>query len=266
MDSESKTIAAEYARTLPVTPRYIWENVRDWEHLPHLHRTSFRSIECVGEGDWGWRARIGLPPADSDLETLVELRLELPKLRYVAETLEGPGKGTEIWTYLEPLDQARTRIRVEFCMQGVSGAQADALGAVYVALYTRLWDEDEAMMVRRQELLARDWADSSGPVVSLGRLDEVRQRLPFQVEFQGKPFRVLEHEGVLRVHSALCPHLLGPLDDPPTDGVLTCPWHDYRFDVVSQRSCDGRGFRLLPAPRIEIDAETGQVRLLEPVS
>jgi nitrite reductase/ring-hydroxylating ferredoxin subunit len=70
----------------------------------------------------------------------------------------------------------------------------------------------------------------------------------------------------LIAHSAICPHLLGPLTEevdavtaPDADGPpacqVRCPWHGYRFDIRSGRSVDGRSLRLPPAPRLEIDPE-----------
>ena len=42
-----------------------WENVRDWEHLPWLHATSFADIELIEERPDGWHARVKTHPADS---------------------------------------------------------------------------------------------------------------------------------------------------------------------------------------------------------
>ena len=42
-----------------------------------------------------------------------------------------------------------TDIVVEFCMEVLPGADGTALGEGYLALYTMLWDEDEAMMIER---------------------------------------------------------------------------------------------------------------------
>jgi hypothetical protein len=121
----------------------IWENVLDWEHLPWLHRESFSRIECLEEGPSGWRAKVGLAPEQTGQEILLELALERPALRYVARTLEGPGRGTEIWTRLRPVAADRTQIEVEFLLPGIPPARRDALGRAYRQLYTLLWDQDE---------------------------------------------------------------------------------------------------------------------------
>ncbi len=137
------------------------------------------------------------------------------------------------------------------------------LGEKYRASYARLWDQDEAMMVRREALLARSRTRSgvSGASLRLGPLAELR--LPLLVELDGQPFRILELEdGELVAHSTICPHWLGPLDEAaPENGVLRCPWHGYLFDLRTGMSVDGRGCRLAPAPSVVVDPVTGEVSL-----
>ena len=51
-----------------------------------------------------------------------------------------------------------------------------------------------------------------------------------------------------------CPHLGLPLDaEPDATGIVTCPWHGYRFDVRTGASADDRGLRLAPAPSVAIE-------------
>jgi len=258
------TRVAVYRRRVAASEARVWENVRDWEHLPWLHRTSFRSIALEEEGDWGWRARVGLPPAGGP-EVLLELRLEPDALRYVARTLEGPGAGSEIWTCVDAIDAAATDIEVEFWLPEVAPERADALGAAYTALYRRLWDEDEAMMVRRAQALAEPSGGCEPRSLELGPLAALRARLPLCVELAGARWRLVELDGAVVAHAARCPHSSGPLEDAPlaADGTLTCPWHGWRFDLRSGRSADGRRARLPAPPQIAIDPE-GNVRLLPP--
>jgi hypothetical protein len=54
---------------------------------------------------------------------------------------------------LTPVGTQETDIVVEFRARVENDKQAQALGAAYLRLYERLWDEDERMMQRRQELL-----------------------------------------------------------------------------------------------------------------
>jgi nitrite reductase/ring-hydroxylating ferredoxin subunit len=259
---------AVYRREVAASLERVWENVLDWEHLPWLHRESFCRIECLDEGPDGWRARVGLAPAEAGQEILLELALERPRLRYVARTLEGPGKGTEIWTRLEPVSPERTRIEVEFWLPGIPPERRDGLGGAYLRLYTLLWDQDEAMMTRRAAELARRDAERSrgegqpGEILELGPIEAVRASLPLLVSLGGREFRVLELDGELLAHATQCPHRLGPLAEAPVeDGCIRCPWHGYRFEVRSGASAEGRRLRLAPAPRVVMDPAGARVEL-----
>jgi len=267
MDTERLRRVAAYGRTVNASLDRVWENVLDWEHLPWLHRASFSKIECGDAGSWGWRARVGLQPAASGAEILLELLVERGQGRYVARTLDGPGRGTEIWTRLEPAGDAHTHVRVEFHVPGVAAEAVDAVGVNFVRLYARLWDEDEEMMVHRSDELERRVAAprvAAEPLV-LGRLDALRARLPLVVDHAGRRVRIVEIDGRILAHSATCPHMLGPLDDAEVvDGSVECPWHGYRFDVCSGRSSDGRPLRLGATGRIAVDPESGEVQLLPP--
>jgi nitrite reductase/ring-hydroxylating ferredoxin subunit len=245
------TSVAVYQRRIGASLERVWENARDWEHLPWLHRESFTSIALEQEDERGWRARIGLrAPAEASI------RLELAASddrRYVARTLAGPGAATEIWTRLDPIDARRTDIEVEFLVPDVAPNGA-ALGAAYVALYTRLWDQDEAMMQRRSFLLESPRvAPAAREPIDLGPAAELEAHLPLRVVFGGRPVVVARVTGELIAYDALCPHALGPLDaSPPVDGRVECPWHGKVFDVRTGRGCgaDGR-LRLARAPRVE---------------
>jgi nitrite reductase/ring-hydroxylating ferredoxin subunit len=249
------TRVARYPRRIRADLARVWENVRDWEHLPWLHRTNFRAIEPEDEGEWGWRARIALASGRE-----IRLELVIDGLRYVSRTLEGDGAGTEIWTTLDPSGEA-TDIEVEFLVPYVSKELAPRLAIAFTQLYARLWDEDEAMMRRRAALLARRELFGALPpdasALDLGPAGEVRARAPFEVEFAGRPFRIVAAGEALLAHSTVCPHWLGPLElESGANGALVCPWHGYRFDARSGRRCgaDSR-LRLLPAPRVAIAAD-----------
>jgi nitrite reductase/ring-hydroxylating ferredoxin subunit len=156
----------------------------------------------------------------------------------------------------------------------------DRVGAGYLALYSALWDQDEEMMQAREKAFAlRDLAAtedvSSGhphgsaaapqtDFVELGSWAELAPRLPIRVDFGGHAFRVVEIEGQPVAHSVECPHWLGPLDACPVEaGIVTCPWHGYRFEVATGKSVAGRSLRLRPAPRLEVNSRTGAVRMLD---
>lgn len=272
--SVQRTHVATYRRTVAASIERIWENVLDWEHLPWLHRSSFSRIELLDHGATFWRARLMLSSLLLRQQTVVEVRLERPALRYTTRTLEGVGAGSEIVTQLEPRGERSTHITVEFHLAGVPRPLAGVLGASYTKMYTRLWDEDEVMMVRRQQLLdaraARRANASPGTrepraPVPLGDLSSLRARLPLLLEAHGSSWRLVALGDEIVAHAALCPHLGGPLDTAPVeDGCITCPWHGYRFDVRSGRGMDGRRCRLPAAPAVEIDRQSRTARLVWP--
>jgi nitrite reductase/ring-hydroxylating ferredoxin subunit len=249
---------AVYERTIRASLARIWENVLDWEHLPGLHRESFSAIRCLREDEDGFLARLRGRDADASQEIEVEVRLDRPRLRYVTETTAGAGKGAQIWTQLALRDTHATDIAVEFLLPGVAPAHVDGLGSLYTKLYAKLWDEDESMMMRREAMLARvgSLSERRPAKAELGPLAELRARLPLVVEVGGRPFRLIERDGELVAHSTICPHLLGPLEDATPEGdTIECPWHRYRFDLRTGKSCDARGLRLMPAPRIVVTSD-----------
>ncbi len=206
------TPIAVYERTIRASLERIWENVLDWEHLPWLHHTSFGHVRLLDGSADGWRAETSIAPGGPPF--VVDVSIDRPARLYHSRTVAGPGTGSDIVTTLSPHAAHATGIRVEFHVPDVAPARQDAVGAVYRQLYARLWDEDEAMMMRRQALLD-------------GRL--------------GNSTREAVVDGASCRFSTVCPHLGGPLDDADVDadGTVTCPWHGFRFDVRTGRRIEG---------------------------
>lgn len=246
---------AVYRRTIAAAPERIWENVLDWEHLPWLHAASFVGVELVARDREGWRAWVLSPPRAEPRRSLVDVRLHRPEAYYWTRTVEGFGAGSGIRTTLAPATPRTTGITVEFFVPDLAPEAAPLVGRAYGQLYAQLWDEDEAMMVRRQALLDATAAPPARARVELGPVAALRARLPLVLGEGAQAVRLIDVDGEIVAHAAVCPHLGGPLDcGAVSGGVVTCPWHGYRFDVRSGASSDGRGFRLPPAPRLEVDA------------
>jgi len=258
-------LAATYHREVRAGIDRIWENLFDWEHLPVLHGIYFNHVELIEIGSWGWRVELTKTPGTADRRMLLELRVDRATSRYRVQTLAGDGAGTEIWTLLRPVCPQRTAIEVRYYLPERRPERIAMLGEKYRCSCERLWDQDEAMMMRREALLARAAArpKRSGAPVALGPLPELQRRLPLVVELDGEPFRILElADGVLVAHATTCPHWLGPLEEvEPENGMLRCPWHGYLFDIRTGESADGRGYRLVTAPRVVIDPVTSEVTL-----
>jgi nitrite reductase/ring-hydroxylating ferredoxin subunit len=256
------TAVGPYRRVISASLERIWENVLDWEHLPHLHSDSFSSIRLLHATADGWRALVGTVPQLGGTESEIEVTLDRSRLRYTTRTLDGAGAGTEILTTLEPVAHG-TRIDVDFLVPSVSEEHAELVGVFYRRMYARLWDQDESMMIARQRVVDTARAaiarvpDASRSPVPLGPEAELRPRLPLLVEVADRLYRILEVGGRIVVHSATCPHMGGPLASAPLDaeGCIRCPWHGYRFDVCTGRSADDRKLRLARSPRVVVGAD-----------
>jgi nitrite reductase/ring-hydroxylating ferredoxin subunit len=226
----------------------------------------FNAVEQIEIGDWGWRVALTKNPGTPDRSMVLEMRADREKARYRVQTLSGDGAGTEIWTLLTPLAPHRTAVEVRYYLPERCPERLAALADKYRASCARLWNEDEAMMMRREEMMTRASAERrrSEKPVPLGPSAGLRRRLPLLVEYEGEPFRIVEGEdGSLLAHATICPHWLGPLDEAaPQNGILRCPWHGYRFDMRTGESADGRGYRLAPAPRVAVDPVTGEASLV----
>ncbi len=255
------THVGSYRRQMPVNLERMYENALDWEHLPWLHSSSFTSIECLEAGDWGWRARVGSDTGDIKMELL----LDEAQGRWISRVLEGGTAGGEIWTYATALAPREIVVEVDFYFPGLTDPDIiQLMGATMVQLYTTLYDEDEWMMVERQKALdAMAGAQQrTQPPLDLGPRDALLPRLPLTVDFDGRPYRIVEIGGELVAHAATCPHVLGPLHDAPLEnGCVRCPWHGYQFDVRTGACTNHDGYRLPQAPTIRTDPVTARVSL-----
>ena len=155
---------------------------------------------------------------------------------------------------------------MKFIAPGVTEAGREALGAAFVKLYTRLWDEDEAMMQQRQAFL-----DGAAPRVArpgaraphlLGSASALRAELPLTVELGGDRFVVREPAGRRGAHGATCPHwgasLAGARID---DNALVCPWHGYRYDLTTGRGHTSQRCRMPARAEVRV-AEGGEAWLV----
>ncbi len=107
-------------------------------------------------------------------------------------------------------------VAIEFQAPDAGEDQRAGFEAYYPALYAMLYDEDEAMMIAREEAVGR------GPQ-ALSERREVTLA-------DGRKAQVAKY----------CPHLGLPLNaEPNADGTITCPWHGYRFDVASGKCVSG---------------------------
>lgn len=265
-DPHTRTLhVGSYRRVLPVSLERMYENTLDWEHLPHLHDSSFRSIECLDSGAWGWRAEV---VDHKDQVSELELRLDRSRRRWITRNVSGPSEGAEIWTLVSPLAEHQIEIVVDFFVPGVPAEAREKVGRAYANAYTTLYDEDEAMMVARQRHLDQRVEGSRDAELLVGAVGELAERQV--VAFRGREYVVcrdaqassgLEDANAWLAFPALCPHQLGPLADADVvDGVVRCPWHGYQFDARTGANLSGQACRFTQVP--ELAVRDGQLYLV----
>jgi nitrite reductase/ring-hydroxylating ferredoxin subunit len=265
--SQSLPHIATYTRELPVSLERMYENAIDGEHLPWLHSSSFSHIQILEQGDWGWRAKANLTPKSWFNSMHLELRLDRDKNRWITRTLGGLGMGTEIWTHAIPMGKVQIKVIVDFYVPKLPRFLHGFYRKQFLNTYCNLYDEDVWMMVTRQNQLDRVSAGKSKQTnapMDLGSQSHIKQSLPFKFDFNNHSYQLIELAGKWIAHSRVCPHLLGPLDNPEfsADGMrasVQCPWHGYRFDVATRNCTSGALCRLAPAPKLYHDQESDKL-------
>lgn len=246
------TLVASYDRVIKANTERIWENVLDWEHLPHLHSSSFNYVHLDEAGEWGWRTW-------SNTQRTSHIELCVDDTQYVARSYKADDQLSEIWTYLTP-DKDQTSIHVEFYGTNIAPDAVDKIGEIYLGLYQQLWDEDEVMMIERQHRLTE--ARNAATEINLGPRKDLKNRLPLTVQLKRGEFQIMALNNELIVCSTICPHLLGPLSDIDVDShTVTCRWHGYRFNIATGECLSPTSARCkLPSPPAIIE-ESGNIIL-----
>lgn len=252
-----------YVRDIPVSLGRMMENAYDWEHLPFVHPSSFASIELIDEGEWGWRCRTTLPPAAGGGEQVVELLVDRPSHYWATTVLEGTGEGVQIHTQAtqkSPDEPRQIEVDVRFYLPQApeTDAQAAMILGYLQTQYKTLYDEDAALMGARQDALdAKKAGSNDAPKqIDLGPVAALNPAARYPANMAQGRFVVRHHDGQWIAHSAVCPHMLGPLADAEVgaDGTVTCPWHAYQFALDGGAEVQGRcGALLVPPPLREIE-------------
>ncbi len=243
-----------YERRLPVSMERMMENALDWEHLPHMHASSFGDIACIDSGRWGWRA-VARPAGDESAEQVLELLVDHERNYWATTILTGDLTGIEIHTQAIAVAENEITIDVRFLSSEVLPEDVVALYlAGFQQQYALLYDEDVELMTGRQAALDHRERQRGAEAKRLlvGDLVTLRAAGATTVEFGGSRYCVRWSGEEWLVHSAVCTHQLGPLDGPLEGGrIATCPWHGFRFDVVTGENLDGRCRALAAAPEVE---------------
>jgi nitrite reductase (NADH) small subunit/3-phenylpropionate/trans-cinnamate dioxygenase ferredoxin subunit len=68
------------------------------------------------------------------------------------------------------------------------------------------------------------------------------------VEVGGKPVAVFNCDGAFFAIDDTCPHQGGPLGEGEVEGmVVTCPWHEWRYDVRTGVNVEGSVDNKMPS-------------------
>lgn len=249
------SLGGSYQFELPASLTRAWENVFDWEHLPHVHSSSFNTIKVLSSGSWGWRAEVGLGEQANSNKQIIELVTEQAELRYVSQVLSGDGAGTEIWTRFKMLGEHRTEVVVEFWFPLDDAKMLRYLGQAYTEVYKQLWAEDQAMMVQRQQQLDQLAVKSASATKTLNIGALASLEFPLSLCFNDSVYWVIASDNDLLVYPQQCPHMLGPLQWSEQTSSLRCAWHDYQFDIKTGACISGHNCRLTKLPSIHLNAQ-----------
>ncbi len=236
-----------YQRRLPVSMARMMENAHDWAHLPHLHASSFAGITLVESGPWGWRAIAALPEDKGGGEQALELLVDQDNGYWATTIVSGAGQGVQIHTQAKEISDRLIDIEVQFFLP-VSPDNDDQAAFMLQYLkdqYSLLYDEDLRLMEGRQKGLddraaSRNDGADVGPVM-VGDIAALNPDETHFVETGAGRWAVRWHRDQWLAHSAVCPHLLGPLGEGAIneDGEIVCPWHGYRFNIETGENRDG---------------------------
>ena len=89
--------------------------------------------------------------------------------------------------------------------------------------------------------------DPNGPAEpALVPLDRPPGRTQWAFSHAGRSYAVFEVAGTLIVTDGACPHNGGPLGEGLVrDGVVTCPWHWYSYELATGHCRTAAGYELL---------------------
>lgn len=204
---------AGYKRHINSNHERMFENVLDWEHLPHLHSRTFSSINLLAKGEKTLKFEVGLWPAIFGLKQTI--RLQACKLRGIwnVRVISGFMQGLIIRSCVSPETPEGFEVRIDFYIPRTKWYLAP-LGPVLKFSYHRLYDEDVAMMTSRQIFLD---SRSTNPKkfsennLKLGKEKDIQCPHPFT--FQNKAYLLGKIDDNWIAYSAYCPHLQRPFNE-----------------------------------------------------
>ena len=197
------------------------EDELDWEHLPYTHASTFSAVTPIHSDRNGWEANVVL--ADGT-PMLMRVTLDNDRMGYTNATFTDGIENGRAVARLEKTGLDSCRMSLRFFVPGTPTMDREAAGEFYRELFGRLLDEDEPKMMFRAEAMRA------------GAAPHKKRRMATLAD--GSECEV----------PLVCPHQGLPLDcEPDADGLMTCPWHGYRFDARTGKCVSGqiKGWRQL---------------------
>ena len=246
---------ASFRRHIASNHERMFENVFDWEHLPHLHSRTFSSISLLSKGKKTLIFEISLWPSFLRLRQKIKLQGCQRKRTWIVRVLSGFLKGLLVRSRISPERSDGFDVQVDFLVPRAKWYYLP-LGLLLKPSYKRLYDEDVDMMrIRQQYLLNREEVQANQTIDSLVIGKEKDISIPYKFSLKGKVFLLNKHNEKWIAYSAYCPHLQRPFDDLDiTTGSIHCPWHGYKFDLETGTSKQSL-CRLPKAPSVIKDGD-----------
>ena len=96
----------------------------------------------------------------------------------------------------------------------------------------------------------------NGPDGALVPLDRPPGRTQWTFSHAGRSYAVFSVDGELHVTDGACPHNGGPLTEGLVrDGVVTCPWHWYSYELATGRCRTAAGYELRRYPVVLVGGQ-----------
>lgn len=204
----------ELVRDLGASAAMAVEDELDWEHLPHVHASTFRAARIICADRNGWKADVELVDGTP---MRMEVTIDPDRLGYTNSTFFGDFENGRAVARLTETGPDSCRMHLRFFVPDMPETDRAAAGAFYRAAFTQILDEDEPKMIHRAAFL------KAGPAA---RRETRLARLA---------------DGTSVEVPLLCPHQGLPLDcEPDAQGMMTCPWHGFRFDARTGACLSGQ--------------------------
>jgi nitrite reductase/ring-hydroxylating ferredoxin subunit len=205
----------ELTRDVAASAARVIEDELDWEHLPYVHAFAFESIALNHADRNGWDAQVVLRDGQAMRMTVT---LDADRMGYTNATFDTDGTENGRTTCrITAASERRSTMHLRFFVPDRPGLSAKAAGDFYTAMWNRLIDEDEPKMIYRAHALKEG-----------ARLHRPRREVTLA-------------DGQVCEVPLVCPHQGLPLDcEPDAHGMMTCPWHGYRFDARTGACVSGQ--------------------------